>query len=312
MLFKSTGISAYDLMHDGSKFDNAFTRPSFMATADVSKLKEIINRICGMCELSVIVPDSATDTEVATAVITAVQNWSLTNKALFEKIHELYSAQYNPLDNYDRTELTHTVSDSTTNATNTSTGKSTDTGTSNGTTTDTSNGTTTGTSTGINTANSADNGTSENASTSSGKSASDSESKIMPIDGSESSDMVTTGGGSGNSTNDSDSYGTAKNQSEHSESAVNQSENASTTQNRQDITNQTTSNSANEYDNSSTGKTETGGSTSVSSRIHGNIGVMTTQSMLEAESKLRAAFQSDLRYIAESFKAEMVLGYYAI
>lgn len=182
-------ISVYEYMDEvgANSFDNKFVKPSFMRDEDVADLKLALERLCGLKELNVLVLPDTDRISIIARIGQMVHSWSTTYKPMFEKVHELYAKEYNPIDNYDRYEDV------------------TDTGNSTSTSTSTGNSTSTGTSTSDSTSNS--------------------KSKIMPIDGSSDSDLVTSGGGDSTGKSDSastsvdhsatDSAGTAKSESVH-------------------------------------------------------------------------------------------------
>lgn len=183
------GISVYEYMDEvgANSFENKFVKPSFMSNADVAELKLSLERLCGLKEMNVLVLPDSDRLSIIARIGQMVHSWSTTYKPMFEKVHELYAKEYNPIDNYDRYEDI----------------------------TDTGNSTSTSMST----------GNSTSTSTSMSDSTSNSKSKIMPIDGSSDSDMVTSGGGDSTGTSNSastgvdhsstDSAGTAKSESKH-------------------------------------------------------------------------------------------------
>lgn len=182
-------ISVYEYMDEvgANSFENQFVKPSFMTAEDVTQLKLALERLCGLKEMNVLVLPDSDRLAIISRIGQMVNSWSIIYKPMFEKVHDLYAKEYNPIDNYDRYE------------------DITDTGHSTSTSTSTGNSTSTGTSTSDSTSNS--------------------KSKIMPIDGSSDSDLVTSGGGDSTGTSDSastsvdhsssDSAGTAKSESVH-------------------------------------------------------------------------------------------------
>lgn len=136
----------------------------------------------------------------------------------------------------------------------------------------------TGASNSTNTSTSASDSTSNSASTSAGASDSDSTSKIKPIDVVSDDSMVTSGGG--DSHTESVNSDTANSSSKSTE-AVN-----------------------------STSESTNAGETTVTSRVHGNIGIVDNTTLLSKTIEFKTAYSSALRYMAETFVADFAIDFY--
>lgn len=296
----TTGYTVYDYISaPGERFKSAFVRPSFMTNLDVGLLQSVINQLGSLREIATLVSPEADISDKLTAISTYITAWSTDRKSLFERVHDLYSKEYNPLENFDRYE---SASDTSSNIASgeTMTEARND---SNGTSASNNTARTTAKNDGITESVNASDSTADNATSGNGTNASNSTSKIMPIDGSSDADLQTTGGGS--------SFGNSENASSSASRTTSTSDGYAANKQNSESESVTDANEGHDQHDrtasASTNSTEASASAEHIGHLHGNIGVTTSQQMLEAESKLRRAYGSDLRYIAECFLADCTL-----